>query len=67
MTPDRARIDPASATAAGVRLCDHCGRLLPALDKNEYTPDRARAVLETGYCVCPDGAVAIPDHGPSLL
>jgi hypothetical protein len=54
-----------------VRVCGHCGRPLPALDKNEYTPTRARLVATAGFCVCPpgtaEGEVAIPDRAPSLL
>jgi hypothetical protein len=70
MTANRIHTQPASTTAANVRLCDRCARPLPALDKNEYTPARARMVAATGLCVCPPGPdtlATIPDHGPSLL
>jgi len=49
---------------AGVRVCDTCGRPVTARDKSEYTPDRARLVVDKGLCVCPTQA---PDHGPSLI
>ncbi|GLH99236.1 hypothetical protein [Phytohabitans aurantiacus] len=54
----------------GVRQCDQCGRPLPALDKNEYTPMRARLVAEQGVCMCPHGEtddIEVPERGPSLL
>jgi hypothetical protein len=54
----------------GVRLCNQCGRPLPALEKNEYTPARARLVAELGVCVCPHGetdGIELPERGPSLL
>ncbi len=58
-------------SAVGVRLCDRCGRPLPALDKNEYTPTRARVVAATGFCVCPsrgpEDVSRIPERAPSLL
>jgi hypothetical protein len=57
-------------TGAGVRLCDRCGRPLPAVDKTEYTPQRAQLVTEAGFCVCPasdGGRAPIPDRAPSLL
>ncbi|MCW6006196.1 hypothetical protein K1W54_16635 [Micromonospora sp. CPCC 205371] len=55
--------------ASGIRLCDQCGRPLPALDKNEYTPARARLVAEQGVCMCPHETddVELPERGPSLL
>jgi hypothetical protein len=62
---------PTPTPASEVRLCDHCQRPLPALDKNEYTPARAHLVAATGFCVCPpgghEGTTSIPDHAPSLL
>lgn len=54
----------------GIRLCDQCGRPLPALEKNEYTPARARLVGEQGVCMCPHGVdddIELPERGPSLL
>jgi hypothetical protein len=70
MTTNRIPSQP-TAPAIEVRLCDRCQRPLPALDKNEYTPARARLVATTGFCVCApgehEGAAAIPDHSPSLL
>ena len=48
----------------GVRVCDRCGRVVPALDKKEYTPERARLIVERGLCVCPSET---PAHGPSML
>jgi hypothetical protein len=71
MTADRAdtRFEP--TTAAGVRVCERCGRSLPAQHKDEYTPERARLVTTAGFCVCPtegpNGVAPIPDHGPSLM
>jgi hypothetical protein len=71
MTANPIQSEPASAPVADVRLCDHCGRPLPALHKNEYTPLRARLVTTAGFCVCPpsgpEEVARIPDHGPSLL
>lgn len=66
MTTDQVRSEPA------VRLCDHCGRPLPALHRNEYTPTRADLVAARGFCVCSPGtsegtAVHIPDRAPSLI
>jgi hypothetical protein len=68
MTVDHA--GAVSQMGAGVRLCDRCGRPLPAVDKTEYTPQRAQLVTETGFCVCPagdGGRATIPDRAPSLL
>jgi len=62
--------DIRAGTGNGVRLCDKCGRPLPALDKNEYTPARARLVADLGVCVCAHGKtddVQLPDRAPSLL
>jgi len=60
-----------AVTTSAVRLCDHCGRPLPALHKNEYTPVRANLVAVKGFCVCrpggPDDATRIPDRAPSLV
>jgi hypothetical protein len=71
MTVDHVHTEPAAGTSAGVRLCDRCRRPLPAVDKTEYTPQRARMVTVAGFCVCPPGddggAATIPDRGPSLL
>jgi hypothetical protein len=72
MTASSVHPDPvASPAAVKVRLCDECGRPVPALHKNEYTRDRARLVARQGLCVCPpagaDGVARIPDRGPSLL
>jgi hypothetical protein len=66
MTTDQVRSEPA------VRLCDRCGRPLPALHRNEYTPMRADLVAAKGFCVCSPGtsegaAVRIPDRAPSLI
>ncbi len=68
MTVDHAEAGP--QVRAGVRLCDRCGRPLPAVDKTEYTPQRAQLVAEAGFCVCPPtagGQSPIPDRAPSLL
>lgn len=62
--------DIRARTEFGVRLCTQCGRPLPALHKNEYTPLRARMVAEMGVCLCPrdeGGDAERPDRGPSLL
>jgi hypothetical protein len=70
MTVDHAHAQTRPQTGAGVRLCDRCGRPLPAVDKTEYTPQRARLVTEAGFCVCPAGSsgqAPIPDRAPSLL
>jgi hypothetical protein len=37
---------------ASVRSCITCARPLPALNKDEYTRDRARLVASRGICVC---------------
>ena len=70
MTAHPVQTEPAPP-AAGVRLCERCGRPLPALHKDEYTAARARVVATSGFCVCPSdgsaGAAGIPDHSPSLL
>jgi hypothetical protein len=70
MTADHIHMESA-VTASAVRLCDHCGRPLPALDKNEYTPVRAVLVAARGFCVCPpsgaEDATRIPDRAPSLI
>lgn len=55
---------------AGVRRCDQCERPLPALNKNEYTPARARLVAEFGVCMCAHGEtddIEVPERAPSLL
>jgi hypothetical protein len=71
MTANQVHTEPAQAVSADIRLCDHCGRPLPALHKNEYTPTRALLVATAGFCVCPsagaEGVAGIPEHGPSLL
>jgi hypothetical protein len=71
MTAHPIESEPTTAPGADVRLCQRCGRPLPALHKNEYTPTRARLVATTGFCVCPPGGsddvARIPDHSPSLL
>ncbi len=72
MTASSVHPDQAAQSAPGpIRLCDECGRPVPALHKNEYTPDRARLVAVEGLCVCPpgggDGVARIPDRGPCLL
>jgi cytochrome b561 len=70
MTVDHAHAQAGTQAGAGVRLCDRCGRPLPAVDKTEYTPQRAQLVAEAGFCVCPAGAggpATIPDRAPSLL
>ena len=68
---NRVHVEPAMAVVADVRVCDRCGRPLPALHKNEYTPGRARLVATAGLCLCPsggpEGGAGIPDRGPSLL
>jgi hypothetical protein len=56
--------DPARTEAAGVRVCDICGRPMAARDKNEYTATRARLVADKGLCVCPAQARV---RGPSLI
>jgi hypothetical protein len=70
MTAETVHTEPA-VSVDDVRVCGHCGRPLPALDKNEYTPTRARLVAATGFCVCPpgtaEGDARIPDRAPSLL
>jgi hypothetical protein len=70
MTAEHVRQEPA-VTPSAVRLCDNCGRPLPALHKNEYTPVRANLVAVKGFCVCrpggPDDATRIPDRAPSLV
>ena len=71
MTANRLQTESMPATTGEVRLCDRCGRPLPAVHKNEYTPQRARLVTATGFCVCPSstdgGGPRIPDRAPSLL
>jgi hypothetical protein len=71
MTANHVGTQSEAATADDVRVCNRCGRPVPALHKDEYTPIRARLVATTGFCVCPtggpDGVAPIPDHGPSLV
>ncbi|BCB75787.1 hypothetical protein GCM10022251_26190 [Phytohabitans flavus] len=62
--------DIRAGTENGIRRCDQCGRPLPALHKNEYTPARARLVADLGVCMCTHGdtdGVEVPDRAPSLL
>jgi hypothetical protein len=66
MTANDVHTHPEMASG-DVRVCDRCGRPLPALHKSEYTPARARLVATDGLCLCPDAAAPIPDHGPSLI
>ena len=56
--------DAAPTDTAGVRVCDKCGRPLPARDKNEYTAARARVVIDKGLCVC---TAQTPTRAPSLI
>jgi hypothetical protein len=56
--------DAARTQTAGVRVCDICARPVAARDKHEYTPARARLVVDKGLCVCPARA---PVRGPSLI
>jgi hypothetical protein len=62
---------PLAANPVDVRVCEQCGRAVPALHKDEYTPARAQVVATTGFCVCPpvgpDGEASIPERPPSLL
>ena len=70
MAVDHVHTESAPETTAGVRLCGRCERPLPAVDKTEYTPERARMVTVAGFCVClaSDGVLAwIPRRAPSLL
>jgi hypothetical protein len=62
--------DIRAGTHPGLRRCEQCGRPLPALHKNEYTPARARLVAEVGVCMCAHGEtddVEVPERAPSLL
>jgi hypothetical protein len=56
--------DAARAQKAEVHVCGLCGRPVTARHKNEYTPARARLVVDRGLCVCPAQTLA---HGPSLI
>ncbi|MDT4987477.1 MAG: hypothetical protein QOI74_1571 [Micromonosporaceae bacterium] len=71
MTANPVHTESAQTMSADIRLCDHCGRPLPALHKDEYTQTRAMLVATAGFCVCPsaegEGVAGIPEHGPSLL
>lgn len=71
MTDNQPSTQPETAAAGDVRVCDRCGRPLPALHKDEYTPNRALLVATTGFCLCPtggpDGVAPVPDHAPSLI
>jgi hypothetical protein len=58
------RTHGAPIPTAGVRICDACGRPVPARDKNEYTPARAQLIVDKGLCVCPAQA---PVRAPSLM
>ncbi len=62
---------PERAPTVDVRVCDRCGRALPALHKDEYTIARALLVARTGFCFCPtegpDAVTPVPDHAPSLM
>ena len=35
------------------RLCGTCGKVLPAKNLGECTPDRANQIVVVGFCVCP--------------
>ena len=62
--------DIRAGATTGVRRCELCARPLPALNKNEYTPIRARLVAEVGVCMCAHGEhddVEVPERAPSLL
>ncbi|POM23424.1 hypothetical protein BTM25_45770 [Actinomadura rubteroloni] len=33
-------------------LCLSCGRVRPALNRDDYTSERARLITQHGLCVC---------------
>jgi hypothetical protein len=71
MIENQVSTQPEAVPTADVRACGRCGRPLPALHKDEYTPARALLVATSGLCLCPtggpDGVPPVPDHAPSLM
>jgi hypothetical protein len=71
MIDNQASSQPERAPVVDVRVCDRCGRPLPALNKDEYTPARALLVARTGFCLCPtdgpDAVAPVPDHAPAVI
>jgi hypothetical protein len=45
-------VAPPVAPPTGPRLCPTCQRPIRALDRSEYTEQRAGLVIERGLCVC---------------